>query len=61
MTVRLRPVATLAMAMLVAAPAAHAQVSRIAYLSLAGGPSPRSEAFRQGLRELGYVEGRTLQ
>jgi putative tryptophan/tyrosine transport system substrate-binding protein len=30
---------------------------RIGYLSLAPGPSPRSEALQQGLRYLGYVEG----
>ena len=34
---------------------------RIAYLSLAPGPlAGRSEAFVQGLRELGYVEGQNL-
>jgi putative ABC transport system substrate-binding protein len=39
-----------------------AKISRIGYLS-AGSPSansPRIEAFRQGLRELGYVEGKNI-
>jgi putative ABC transport system substrate-binding protein len=36
-------------------------IPRIAYLSLAPGPlADRSEAFVQGLRELGYVEGQHL-
>jgi len=36
-------------------------IPRIAYLSLAPGPlASRSEAFVQGLRELGYVEGQNL-
>ena len=46
---------------------AHAQsgsVPRIGWISLAGPDdaetSPFFEAFRQGLRELGYVEGRNL-
>lgn len=43
---------------------AHAQqpakkMPRIGYLS-ATSPQPRDEAFRQGLRELGYVEGQTI-
>jgi putative tryptophan/tyrosine transport system substrate-binding protein len=34
------------------------KVARIGYLSVVGGAeSPPAEAFRQGLRELGYVEG----
>ncbi len=33
---------------------------RIGYISLAAGLSPRSEAFRQGLRDLGYVEGQNI-
>jgi putative ABC transport system substrate-binding protein len=48
---------------LLAAPlAAEAQpaVARIGYLSLAPGPSTRSEALRQGFRELGYIEGQNL-
>src|SRR5215475_7210906 len=38
-----------------------AKVARIGYLplNLAGGPDLH-EAFRQGLRDLGYVEGRNL-
>jgi putative ABC transport system substrate-binding protein len=40
-------------------------IPRIAYLALAPGPSDavsseRSEALAQGLRELGYVEGKTI-
>ena len=51
---------------LVAAPlVANAQrsgkVARIGYLSPVGGAgSPAAEAFRQGLRELGHVEGRSI-
>jgi putative ABC transport system substrate-binding protein len=44
--------------------AAHGQqegkVPRIGYLSLAPGPSSRSEALRQGLRDLGYVENQNI-
>ena len=36
------------------------RVWRVGYLSLASGPSPRSEALRQGLRELGYVPGQNI-
>jgi len=36
------------------------KVYRIGYLSLSPGPGYGTEAFRQGLRELGYVEGRNL-
>jgi putative ABC transport system substrate-binding protein len=36
------------------------KVRRVGYLSLASGPSPRSEALRQGLRELGYVVGQNI-
>ena len=35
------------------------KTTRIGYLAFFSGPSDREEAFRQGLRELGYVEGRT--
>jgi putative tryptophan/tyrosine transport system substrate-binding protein len=38
-----------------------AKVARIGYLCVAGSPgSTFAEAFRQGLRELGYVEGHTI-
>ena len=38
-----------------------AKISRIGFLSLNRAANPRlHEAFRQGLRELGYVEGRNL-
>jgi len=33
---------------------------RIGFLSLGSGPGSGTEAFRQGLRELGFVEGRDL-
>jgi len=36
------------------------KVPRIGYLSLAPGPSPRSEALREGLRDLGYVENQNI-
>ncbi|MGH7771384.1 MAG: ABC transporter substrate-binding protein [Candidatus Binatia bacterium] len=35
------------------------KVSRIGFLS-ASRPQPRDEAFRQGLRELGYIEGQNI-
>jgi ABC-type uncharacterized transport system substrate-binding protein len=37
-----------------------AKVPRIGYLSLGPGPSPRTEALQQGLRDLGYVEGQNI-
>ena len=37
-----------------------AKVPRIGYLSPRPGPSYLDEAFRQGLRELGYVEGKNI-
>ena len=38
-----------------------AKVARIGYLSVGGGAgSPLTEAFRQGLHELGYVEGHNI-
>jgi putative ABC transport system substrate-binding protein len=48
--------------LLVAPLAAEGQqkVPRVGYLSLAPGPSARSEALQQGLRELGYIEGHTV-
>ncbi|HEX9125261.1 MAG TPA: ABC transporter substrate-binding protein [Methylomirabilota bacterium] len=36
------------------------KVYRIGYLSLRSGTGDRDEALRQGLREVGYVEGRNL-
>jgi hypothetical protein len=33
------------------------RIPRIGYLSLAARPSPRDEAFVQGLRELGWIDG----
>ena len=38
-----------------------AKVARIGFLAMTGGAgSPRVEAFRQGLQDLGYVEGKTM-
>ncbi len=39
-----------------------AKIPRIGYLTTAGQPgmAPRTEAFRQGLRDLGYVEGKNI-
>jgi putative ABC transport system substrate-binding protein len=36
------------------------KTARIGYLSLRSGPEHFEEAFRQGLRELGYVEGQNI-
>jgi len=36
------------------------KVPRIGYLSLAPGPSPRSEALQEGLRALGYVDSQNI-
>jgi putative ABC transport system substrate-binding protein len=54
-----------ALSLLVVSRAAEAQpagkVARIGYLSLQGeGPSPDTQAFQQGLRDLGYVDGTNL-
>src|SRR5947208_3139961 len=52
---------TLTLSLLAAPLAADAQpsakVARIGYLSMAGG-APLAETFRQGLQDLGYVEGK---
>jgi putative ABC transport system substrate-binding protein len=52
-------------ATLAAPQAAHGQlpplrIPRIGYLSFRSGPSHLDEAFQQGLRELGYIEGRSI-
>jgi putative ABC transport system substrate-binding protein len=36
------------------------KTARIGYLGFHSGPAPLDEAFRQGLRELGYVEGQNI-
>jgi hypothetical protein len=33
------------------------KMPRLGYFTLSGGPSDRDEAFKQGLRELGWVDG----
>ena len=59
-----RIVVALVILLLASLAPAHAQipdkVTRIGYLSLAPGPSARSEPLRDGLRELGYVEGKSF-
>jgi len=40
--------------------AAQSKIYHVGYLSLAPGPSSRSDALRDGLRELGYVEGQNI-
>ena len=54
----LRIAVALAIMLIASLASLHAgdKVVRIGYLSLAPGPSARSEAQREGLRELGYVE-----
>jgi ABC-type uncharacterized transport system substrate-binding protein len=54
--------ATLALGLLAVplATAAPATVPRIGYLSFRPGPSFYDEAFRTGLRDLGYAEGQTI-
>jgi len=37
------------------------KIPRIGYLSLSAKPSSRDEAFVQGLRELGWIDGQTIQ
>jgi putative ABC transport system substrate-binding protein len=56
---------TLTLSLLAAPLAANAQpsakVARIGYLAMTGGAgSPLAEAFRQGLQDLGYIEGKTM-
>ena len=36
------------------------KIPRIGYFSLSAGPSERDEAFKQALRELGWVDGQTV-
>jgi putative ABC transport system substrate-binding protein len=62
-------IVTLALSFLAAPLEADAQpsanVPTIGYLSMAGGGAPGgaplAESFRQGLQDLGYVEGKTIQ
>ena len=66
--VRFRSSAVLVLTILLAiCPSAEAQqpkkIPRIGYLSGAGDPSnpgPNVEAFRRGLQELGYIEGKNI-
>jgi len=56
---------TIALAVLAVPLAAKAQpppgkTARIGYLSIRSAPSHLDEAFRQGMRDLGYIEGRNL-
>jgi ABC-type uncharacterized transport system substrate-binding protein len=37
-----------------------AKMPRLGYFTLSGGPSDRDEAFKQGLRELGWVVGQNI-
>jgi putative tryptophan/tyrosine transport system substrate-binding protein len=57
-------VALLAAAILASVQSAEAQkpakIPRVGYLISAAGVSAQYEAFRQGLRELGYVEGQNV-
>ncbi len=64
---RLRPVAlvvTFALGLLVAALSAEAQqagkMPRIGYLHFRAGPIATDEAFLQGLRDLGWIEGQNI-
>ena len=64
MTTRREFIGTLAGGLLAAPLAAEAQqaakVARIGILGGSAAPTPLREAFLQGLRDLGYVEGRTV-
>src|SRR5262245_47578199 len=57
-------IVVVALAILLGAPLAIEQAGdkmvRVGYLSLAPGPSARSDALCEGLRELGYVENRNV-
>ena len=58
-------IVTLTLGMLAAPLAVQAQpqpgkIARIGYVTLRSGPSFLEEAFRQGLRDLGYVEGHNI-
>ena len=60
-----RLVCVLALSLLAAPLATQAQptpgkTARIGYLAFRSGPSHLDEAFRQGLRDLGYVEGQNI-
>jgi ABC-type uncharacterized transport system substrate-binding protein len=37
-----------------------AKIHRIGYLAARSSPEPRDEGFRQGLRDLGYIEGKNI-
>jgi putative ABC transport system substrate-binding protein len=37
-----------------------AKIHRIGYLAARSSPEPRDEGFRQGLRDLGYIEGKDI-
>ena len=50
----------LAVAVIAEAQQQSGKVPRIGFLSPTNEPSPSSEAFVGGLRELGYVEGRNI-
>jgi putative ABC transport system substrate-binding protein len=39
---------------------APGKIARIGYLSIRSGPTALDEAFRQGLRDQGWIEGRTI-
>src|SRR5262245_55256450 len=46
--------------------AQHAKIHRIGYLAgssapTAADPDPNADAFRQGLRDLGYIEGNNIR
>jgi putative ABC transport system substrate-binding protein len=53
-------VATLSQAQIAAAQI-WGKIPRIGFLALENRPSGQVEAFRQGLRDLGYIEGRTIK